>query len=91
MAKRGYRMTKVRLRKGKTVKLYSSVRVANAVQHLQTLSMFDWSRVLNLCEAMYEQGKKQGALEAFTAVDAGVAAAKAAVPHRMPGRPRRLR
>lgn len=90
MAKRGYKTTTINLSETKRVKLYTSQRVLNAVSHLEaTLQVFEWSRVLNLCEAFFEHGKKEGARAAFEALELGMQNAKAKIPHRRPGKPKR--
>jgi hypothetical protein len=53
------------------------------------MSMYHGVRLIQVLEAAYEQGKKDGARAAFDQLDTGLKAAKASIPHRAPGRPKK--
>ncbi len=87
-ARRGYRTISLQLKRTH-VPVRASPRVADALQELSAnMDLYQGVKLRQVLEAVYMQGKKDGALEAFEQVDAGVAAAKKQIPHRGPGRPR---
>jgi hypothetical protein len=53
------------------------------------MTLYEGVRLASVLEAVYSQGKKDGAREAFDALDQGVAQVKKAIPHKRPGRPAR--
>ena len=90
-AKRGYKVVKIEPKGAKQITLRTSSAVQNAYKHLresEDLSVYDFTRVLTLIYASYAQGKKDGARAVFDRIDEDLAAAKADIPHRLPGRPR---
>lgn len=91
MAQRGYRTIRLATNKG-DVAIYTSARVADALQTIAgNATLYEGVRLTQVLEAAYEQGKKDGARDAFEHLDKSVAAAKKSVPHKRPGRPRKRR
>ena len=85
-----YKKTSLPLPKGKSLTLYVGANVRNAVAELtDKMSVWEGSRLAVLLEAVYEQGKRVGARDAFEAASRAMEGAQDAVPHRLPGRPRR--
>lgn len=86
-----YKITVVPL-KNSDVKIYASPKVASALAELaRDLTFYQGVRFSEIVDAVYEQGKKDGARAAFTAVDTQVIEARKLIPHRLPGRPRKSR
>ena len=85
--KRGFRTVTLQLTRKKRLKLFTSERVANAAEEvggkLETLYFF--TRLGQVLEAVYERGKIEGRGEVFHSVDS----LKGSIRHRLPGRPRR--
>lgn len=75
---------------GSEVKVYVSPRVAEALREVsEDLNLYKGVRLSQVLEAVYNQGKKDGARSAFTAVTEGMDEARRLIPHRPPGRPRK--
>lgn len=88
---RGYRTIKVDVH-GTDMSVYTSARVADALQELtKDVTLYHGVRLAQVMEAVYLQGKKDGAREAFAQIDVSVGSAKRAIPHGKPGRPRKKR
>lgn len=88
MAVRGFRTIKISF-KGSPVSVYASARIADALAEIEReVKVFHGVKLHQVLEAVYLQGKKDGAAEAFADLDKSIAAAKKAIPHRRPGRPR---
>ena len=85
-----YKTVPVLLKEGKSIKVYASPRVGVALRELTAdMNLYQGVRFAQILDAVYEQGKKDGALNAFKELDRSMAAAKKAIPHRKPGRPRK--
>src|SRR5947208_6447531 len=70
--------------------LYGSARLVNAIKQLTAdMNLYEGVRFGQILEAVYTQGKKDGARTAFEEVEQGVIAARRAIPHKNPGRPRK--
>jgi hypothetical protein len=92
MAKRGYRTIRLPTNKDGEVAVYTSARVADTLQTITAnATLYEGVRLTQVLEAVYEQGKKDGARAAFEQLDKGLAAAKKQVRHKRPGRPRKRR
>ncbi len=93
MVTRGYRTIAVELpRSGASVSVYTSARVADALATITAdLPLYEGVRLVQVLEAVYNQGKKDGAREAFQALDQRVAEVKRSIPHLNPGRPTKRR
>jgi hypothetical protein len=91
VATRGYRTIAVALPRAKTsANVYASAKVADALEAIVAdMTLYEGVRLASVLEAVYSQGKKDGAREAFDALDQGVAQVKKAIPHKRPGRPAR--
>lgn len=72
--------------------VYTSPKVAKALQDvLAEANIYDGVRIGQILEAVYKQGKKDGAREAFQELEQRFAAAKRQVDHARPGRPKGAR
>jgi acetoin utilization deacetylase AcuC-like enzyme len=82
--KRGYQAVKLPITKGKVLKLHTSESIATAVkevkEHLKQTRPYEAIRFRQAFEAVYWQGKKDGAGQVFEAVDS----LKARIAHRPP-------
>lgn len=88
-AARGFRTIKITFR-GSPVSVYASARTADALKEIEKdMGLYHGVRLHQVLEAVYKQGKKDGALDAFEELDKGLTAVKRAIPHRRPGRPRK--
>lgn len=86
--KRGYRTVVVPGTKSE-IRVFCSARVADALAQLTPgLSLYEGVKLWQVLEAVYAQGRKDGAREAFTELDRRYDEVKRLVPHRLPGRPR---
>jgi len=90
---RGYRTINIELPKRQAIAaVYTSARVADALREItEDASLYHGVRLVQVMEAVYLQGRKDGAREAFEEMDRGLAAVKSLVPHGRPGRPRKPR
>jgi sulfate adenylyltransferase subunit 1 (EFTu-like GTPase family) len=85
MARRGYRTIQVELKK-EVVPVRASAKVADALQDLSAdMDLYQGTKLSQVLEAVYEQGRKAGRREVFERVDD----VKKELPHRQPGRPRK--
>lgn len=88
--RRGYRTVKVELPKSELT-LYGSARLMDAAETVETvtknMTLYQGVKFGQILEAVYLQGKKDGAREAFGQVDKNFKEALKMVPHRRPGRP----
>ena len=72
------------------VLVYASPKVSDALKEvLQEMTLYKGVRLSQVIEAVYIQGKKDGAKNAFLTLDAKVLEAKKKVPHKNPGRPKK--
>ena len=77
---------------GKDIAIYAGARVTVALKLINEMDVFAGVKMIDLMEAVYEQGKKDGAADAFAAIQ--VASKKAmskatkSIPHKNPGRPK---
>jgi len=77
------------LRNG-TIAVYASPRVSAALAAVTAnMNLYQGVRLSQLLEAVYEQGKKDGARNAIETLEAKVEEAKQLIPHRNPGKPRK--
>src|SRR5690349_620804 len=90
MATKKSNRTKVTLYSGEEVTIYAGSRVQAALAEVsEDMNLYKGVRLSQLLEAVYEQGKKDGARAAFEVVTNGIADAQKQIPHRKPGRPRK--
>jgi hypothetical protein len=84
------RTTKIRLYSGAEVTVYAGAKVQAALKDVtDDLTLYKGVRLAQLLEAIYVQGKKDGARDAFEEISRGIGEAQARVPHRPPGRPKK--
>jgi hypothetical protein len=84
MAKRrGFRTVKVNLPK-EELTVYGSPRLMDAFETInKNMNLYQGVKLGQIMEAIYVQGKKDGAREVFEELDK----VKMQIPHRRPGRP----
>lgn len=88
-AARGFRTIKITF-KGSTISVYASPKIADALAEIEKdVGLYHGVRLHQVLEAVYVQGKKDGANEVIVEVDRHVAAVKKLIPHRRPGRPKK--
>jgi sulfate adenylyltransferase subunit 1 (EFTu-like GTPase family) len=88
VAQRGYRTVRLPVKSADTdvVPVRMSPRRADALEEMiKSMSLFHGVKLLDIMEAVYDQGRKDGARAAFDALDN----VKKTIPHRAPGRPRK--
>jgi len=87
--KTGFTKVPMALPKAGSISLFTNGTVAAAIKRFaEDATLFDAVKMHQVFEAMYIQGKRDGAREAFSEIDLGMAAAKKLVKHKNPGRPR---
>ena len=73
----------------KSVPVYASPRISSALRDLtEDMTLYEGVRLAQIMEALYDQGRKDGARSAFETIESKVKEAVALVPHRNPGKPR---
>jgi hypothetical protein len=84
---RGYRTITLELVKREdAVSVYTSPRVADALEEIVASStLYEGVRLLQILEAVYEQGRKDGARSVFEELER----VKGEIPHANPGRPKK--
>jgi hypothetical protein len=86
---RGYKTVKMTLVKSELA-LHGSERLVHAVQTITAdMNLYQGVKFAQILEAVYVQGRKDGARAAFDEVDNGVKTARKTIPHKNPGRPRK--
>lgn len=74
------------LTKGETVSVYFGTRVANALKEVtEDMELYKGVRLSQLFQAVYEQGKKDGAREVKNSFDHMMTG----IPHKNPGQPKK--
>jgi hypothetical protein len=88
MAQRGFRTIKITFR-GTPVSVFASPRTADALAEIEkTMGLYNGVRLHQVLESVYNQGRKDGARDAFEEVERSIGAVRKVIPHRGPGRPR---
>jgi hypothetical protein len=88
--RRGYRAIPIKFKQSGDVSIYASHRVADALEEItDKTDLYDGVRLVQILEAAYQQGKKDGAREVFETVDKSLAATKRQIRHKPPGRPKK--
>lgn len=88
MAKARYQKNLIVLSKS-TISVYASPRVSAALETVtEDLTLYQGVRLVELLEAIYSQGAKDGARLAFEVSSSKQKEAEKLVPHRNPGKPR---
>ncbi|MEN5421441.1 hypothetical protein ABE607_00850 [Comamonas aquatica] len=76
----------------KEVSVYASPKVSKALEEITNdMSLYHGVRLAQVMEALYEQGKKDGARNAIGTIEQAIREAKDEVPHRNPGKPKKLK
>ncbi|WKW12834.1 hypothetical protein Strain138_002144 [Pseudogemmatithrix spongiicola] len=84
------RKTIVPLENGNGITVYSGAKVSTALEEVMAdMTLYKGVKLSQVLEAVYSQGKKDGARDAFEKMRAGLEQAESAVPHRIPGRPKK--
>ena len=91
MAKRGFVKVDLELKKRQTeVPIFTSAAIANAFERLfEDVTLYEGVKRTQLLEAIYEQGRKDGARITFEAIDSAVRSLRTTIPHQNPGRKRK--
>jgi len=86
-ARRGFRTIKITFR-GSPVSVFASPRTADALAEIERdMGLYKGVRLHQVLEAVYNQGRKDGANEVFENIEA----VRRQIPHRRPGQPRTQR
>jgi hypothetical protein len=89
MARRGYRTEVLEFSKTE-VTIRSSARIMDALEAMtKEMSLYQGVKFAQVLEAVYVQGKKDGAREVFERMDSSLKDAKKEIKHRPPGRPQK--
>lgn len=87
--KRGYKTVKVNVGDS-VIPLRGGQKLVSAFEALtEDMSLYHGVKFSQILEAVYQQGKKDGARDAFEAVEKGVSGAMKVVPHKNVGRPKK--
>lgn len=85
-----YKKNLIPLARDRKVAVYASPRISAALDTVtEDMTLYQGVRFVQILEAVYEQGKKDGARAAFDELHAKVREAESAIPHRNPGKPRK--
>ena len=70
--------------------VYASPRISRALTEVtEDMTLYHGVRLTQIFESIYNQGKKDGARDAFSEIDKKVKEAEKAIPHRNPGQPKK--
>ncbi len=87
--RRGYRTVRFRLASKEIIPVRASARTADMLEEItKDMSLYHGVRFAQVLEAVYNQGRKDGAAEAFGALDRAQREVKKLIPHKKPGRPK---
>ncbi len=74
------------------VAVYASPRISKALDEItEDMTLYHGVRFTQILEAVYTQGKKDGARSAFDELDKKIKEAQKAIPHKNPGKPRKAK
>ncbi|WP_295639757.1 hypothetical protein [uncultured Methylibium sp.] len=74
----------------KSIAVYASPRISAAMEIvIEDMNLIKGVKLAQVLEAVYAQGKKDGARAAFDAMHLSFKDAEKAVPHRNPGKPKK--
>lgn len=71
------------------VAVYATPKISAALEVINDMSLFEGVKMTQLLEAIYEQGKKDGARSAIDAIEVKVQEVVKAIPHKNPGQPKK--
>lgn len=84
-SRRGYQTISLKFRKRGDVAVRTSPKTARALEEIsETMPLYEGVRLVQVLEAVYDQGRKDGSREVIE----GFERVAATIPHRAPGRPR---
>jgi hypothetical protein len=90
VAKRGYRTIRFPDKKGEEIAVRTSARVADALEEMvKNADLYDGVKLTQIMEAVYKEGRKDGARDAVERLGAGLKAVQKAIAPARPGRPRK--
>jgi hypothetical protein len=73
----------------KKVAVYATPKLSTALEAItEDMTLYEGVKLQQILEAMYEQGKKDGARSVFDAIHDKMKEAEKAIPHRNPGKPK---
>ncbi|WP_130617423.1 hypothetical protein [Dyella amyloliquefaciens] len=74
----------------KDIPVYATPRVSKALDELtEDMTLYHGVRFIQVIEAVYKQGQKDGARNAFGELEKKIKEAQKAIPHRNPGQPKK--
>ena len=73
------------------IAIYASPRISKAMEIIGEMKIYEGVKVLQIIESAYNQGRKDGARDAFEHVQLGLKQAQKAVPHKNPGQPKKTK
>jgi hypothetical protein len=82
-------LNKIELSTGE-IKVYASPRISRALEEVTSdLTVYQGVRLIQLFEAIYAQGKKDGARDVFDNIGNKIAQAEKEISHKNPGKPKK--
>lgn len=76
--------------KSQEVAVYASPKISEAMKEItDDMTLYHGVRLGQILEAVYNQGRKDGARSAFAELDVKLQEAKKAIPYRNPGKPKK--
>lgn len=74
------------------IAVYASPRISTALAEITTdMDLYHGVRLTQILEAVYAQGKKDGARQAFAELESKFDDVKKSIPHKNPGKPKKPR
>lgn len=73
----------------KDVAVYASPKISVALNLINEMSLYEGVRMIQLVEAVYDQGKKDGARSVFEEIEGKVKEVQKAIPYKNPGKPKK--
>lgn len=74
----------------KNISVYASPRISKALDEVtEDMTLYRGVRLAQILEAVYNQGQKDGARNAFGELEKKMKEAQKAIPHRNPGQPKK--
>jgi len=76
--------------KNNEIVVYATPRLSAAIKEVtEDMTVFKGVKLYVILEYVYNQGKKDGAREAFEETEKGFREAQKNIPHKLPGRPKK--
>jgi len=74
----------------KTVAVYASPKISAAIETIiGEMPLYEGVKIIQVMEALYDQGAKDGARNALESITAKVKEVEKSIPHRNPGKPKK--